>query len=65
MIVLLEYYTCWHKNDVHENAQATDVVKRIIDIGVISKSFGVNDISISSVLPQYMILAIHQYHHAK
>ena len=29
----------------------TDVAKRIIDIGVMCKSFGVNDISISSVLP--------------
>ena len=39
-------------NDVHENAQATDVAKRIIDIGVMCKSFGVNDINISSVLPR-------------
>ena len=30
----------------------TDVVKRIIDIGVMYRSFGVNDISISSVLPR-------------
>ena len=37
-------------NDVHENARGTDVAKRIIDIGVMRKSFGVNDISISSVL---------------
>ena len=29
-----------------------DVAKRIIDIGVMCKSFGVNDISISSVLPR-------------
>ena len=36
--------------DVHENAWATDVVKRIINIGVMCKSFEVNDISISSVL---------------
>ena len=39
-------------NDVHENARATDVAKRIIDIGVMRKSFGVNDIGISSVLPR-------------
>ena len=39
-------------NDVHENARATDVAKRIIDIGVMCKSFGVKDISISSVLPR-------------
>ena len=38
-------------NDVHENARATDVAKRIIHIGVICESFGVNNISISSVLP--------------
>ena len=38
-------------NDVHENAQATDVAKGIIDIGVMCISFWVNDISISSVLP--------------
>ena len=37
--------------DVHENVRATDVVKGIIDIGVMYKSFGVNNISISSVLP--------------
>ena len=34
----------------------TDVAKRIIDIGVMCKSFGVNDISISSVLPRKGIL---------
>ena len=34
----------------------TDVAKRIIDIGVMCKSFGVNDISISSVLPRKDIL---------
>ena len=39
-------------NDIHENARVTDVPKRIIDIGVMCKSFGVNDISISSVLPR-------------
>ena len=33
-----------------------DVAKRIIDIGVMCKSFGVNDISISSVLPRKGIL---------
>ena len=38
-------------NDIHENAQATDAVKRIIDIGVMCKSFRVNNISISSALP--------------
>ena len=38
-------------NDVHENAWVTDVVKRIIDIGLMCRSFGVNDVSISSVLP--------------
>ena len=27
-------------NDVHENARATDVAKRINDIGVMCKSFG-------------------------
>ena len=36
--------------DVHENVRVTDVVKRIIDIGVMYRSFGVNNISISSVL---------------
>ena len=35
---------------MHEIARATDVAKRIIDIGVICKSFVVNDMSISSVL---------------
>ena len=43
-------------NDIHENAQVTDVAKIIIDVGVMCKSFGVNDISISSVLPQKDIL---------
>ena len=37
-------------NDVHENARAIDVAKRIIDIDVMCESFEVNDISISSVL---------------
>ena len=39
-------------NDVHENARATDVAKKSIEIGVMCKSFGINDISISSVLPR-------------
>ena len=39
-------------NGVHENARATDVAKRIIDTGVTYKSFRVNNISISSVLPR-------------
>ena len=43
-------------NDIHENAQVTDVAKRSIDIGVMCKSFGVNNISISSVLPRIDIL---------
>ena len=39
-------------NYVHEIARATDVAKRVIDIGVMCKSFVVNDISILSVLPR-------------
>ena len=37
-------------NDVHENARAIDVAKRIIDIDVMCESLEVNDSSISSVL---------------
>ena len=37
-------------NGVHENARATNVGKRIIDTGVMCKSFEVND---------------HQYYHTK
>ena len=39
-------------NEVYENARAIDVVERVIDIGVMCKSLGVNGICISSLLPR-------------